>query len=163
MADFTEHVNQSNHNLLFLEKINGFDNCYDWQVTTAFYIAVHFVNAHIASQINHHYRSHVDVDNCLNPFNGNSKCKLSEEVYLSYKKLLMLSKRSRYLCNDKIKTTETRAFFTYDKHLLKAIKNLDNLIHFLNQKYPGKLIKSRIKMRCPGLVQKEIKYIDVLK
>ncbi len=163
MADFTEHITQSNRNLSFLEKINSIEDCYDWQVTTVFYSAVHFVNAHIASQINHHYRSHEDIDNCLNPYKpGDNKCKLTEDIFLCYKKLQLLSRRSRYLCNDKIQNTEQKAYFTYDKHLVKALKNFDCLVHYLNQKYPGKLIKNRIKVKCQGLQQKDLKYIDIV-
>lgn len=163
MADFTEHISQANRNLTFLEKINtNVEDCYDWQVTTSFYTGVHLVNAHIASQINQHYRSHEDVDNCLNPFKGDAKCRLSQDAYLNYKKLQGLSRRSRYLCSESFDNKETRLRLTFDKHLYKAMKNLDALIFYLNQIYPGRLIKNRIKLKCPGLTRDSLKFFEVI-
>lgn len=136
MASFQEHINQAKKNLLFLNTINNeISECWDWQVTVCFYVSVHLVNAHIANKTNQHYRSHEQVNEALNPFKPLSIAKLSEEEYKAYIKLQGLSRRSRYLCSDNLAVKKTQAFFTYDRHLSKAIKNLDRLLNFIKKEY----------------------------
>ena len=164
MSTFAEHVSQANRNLIFLQTINrDVSDCWDWQVTSAFYAAVHFVNAHIVSQIGQHYRSHEDVDKCLNPYGGDIKCRFTEPVYKNYKKLQTLSRRSRYLCSDNFKEDDGRNRLTYDIHLAKAVTNLDAIIIHLNGLYPGNLLREKINIHCEELTRTPLQYFAVIK
>ncbi len=137
MAGFENHIEQAKHNLLFLDETSHFspNEFWDWKVTICFYVAVHIVNSHLAKKIHAHYRSHNDVSNALNPNNPLSPTKVPEEIYLAYKKLQGLSRRSRYLVHDNPKNHAEEKFLTYDKHFAKAIKNLDILIQYITTNY----------------------------
>lgn len=136
MANFDEHIQQARRNLEFLSQINQkVGNFYDWQVTVCFYTALHLVNAHL-SKHNLQYRKHHDVNYALNPDVQLSVSKLPEEEYNSYMALQRLSRRSRYLANEKDNNiASSQAFLTYDKHLAKAVRHLDKLICYFNTKY----------------------------
>ncbi|WP_148660839.1 hypothetical protein [Marinilabilia salmonicolor] len=108
---------------------------WDWKVTICFYVAVHLVNSHLAKTINAHYRSHIDVNQAINPYNELSPSKVPENIYLAYKKLQGLSRRSRYLVHDNPQNHDSREFLTYDKHYAKAVKNLDKLIQYIKVSY----------------------------
>ena len=88
MANFSEHISQAKRNLTFLKSINALENNnWDWQVTAAFYSAVHLINAHLATKADLHYRSHKKVDDAINPYSPLSLTKLNEKEFLAYKKL----------------------------------------------------------------------------
>ena len=136
MPKFEEHIQQAEHNLEFLANINEtIPNCIDWQITVCFYTALHLVNAHL-SKFGHQYRKHTDVQHAINPEVQISPSKLPEDEYVAYTALQQLSRRSRYLVNEKdSKLKETAAARTYDTHLSKAIKHLDRLSHYFSVKY----------------------------
>ena len=129
MASFNEHINQSKHNFLFFEKVINMDktNYLDWCVTICFYVSVHLINAHIAQRANLHYKSHYEVEREINPYNK-SICSLNKFVYLSYKKLSMLSRRARYLLKES--DNNEVAHYIRDEHMIKALKHLDSLITY---------------------------------
>ena len=159
LATYLEHINQANKNLSFLDQINfNIDDCWDWQVTVCFYVSVHLVNAHIADKTDQHYRSHEQVKEALNPYNVLSASKLSEDVYKAFDKLQNLSRRSRYLCNDNIVDKNPKGFFTYDKHLCKALKQLDILLQFVNQHY-GEEFK-KLYVNCIEIKNANLKYFE---
>jgi hypothetical protein len=135
LASYNEHLKQANNNLAFLAQTNtAIAGFWDWQVTISFYVAVHVINAHLAKIANLHYRTHEDVKNAISPYSVVSPAKIPENIYLSYAKLESLSRRARYLCHDDYHNREERAFFIYDKHLAKAVINLDKiLLHFSNE------------------------------
>ncbi len=66
-----------------------------------------------------------------------SACKIPDDTYLAYVKLENLSRRSRYLCNDAASTgtDNSHAFFTYDKHLKKALIQLQIIMSFFSKKH----------------------------
>lgn len=132
---------------------------WDWQVTVSFYTAVHLVNAHIATKVNQHYRSHELVNNAINPFNQVSATKFSEELYTSYMKLQNLSRRARYLCHDDPKNREEKAFLTYDKHFSKSVFHLEKLINFISTEYS--VVFDPINIVCPELRNKGLKYFKI--
>ena len=142
---------------LFLEKIN--EHCkefYDWQVTVCFYSCLHFVNAHL-SAYNLQYRKHKDVKDALNPYSF-SPAKLPEEEYTSYISLQSLSRRSRYLVNEKDGNLKNNnAFFTYDKHLQKSLKHLDKLATYFKDRYKFQL--DAVKIDCSGLNYSDLTFI----
>ena len=109
---------------------------WDWQVTIAYYVAVHVINAHIAKVADLHYRTHEHVKVSINPYNQLAICRIPEDIYLSYTKIEALSRRARYLCNTerRIANNET-AQFTYDKHFAKAIRHLDNLLEYFSKRH----------------------------
>ena len=145
MADFYGHRNQVKSNLNFLQSISSNESkkFWDWKVTVVFYVGVHLVNAHIAKSVDAHYRSHADVDRAINPFHI-SPCKLPENVYLAYKKMQGLSRRSRYLVHDQSKHHSTIAHATIDKHFAKSIKHLDILMQYISSSYGEPFQKSSI-------------------
>lgn len=161
MASFDEHIDQVKRNLYFLTATNQqIANSYDWQVTVCFYTALHLVNAHL-SKFNLQYRKHHDVNHALNPDVPLSISKLPEDEYDAYIALQRLSRRSRYLVNEKDDNLKTlQAFLTHNKHLSKAIRHLDKLLNFFCIKYAIKLEK--IKFSCPGLTAADkLHYFDV--
>jgi len=151
MANFESRIECVKRNLNFLQSVNEHSNEYwDWQVTISFYVSVHLVNAHLDKKADLHYKTHDKVDLALNFANKLSPCRLSEANYLSFRKLRNLSRHSRYLINDDPKNTEDgRGYLTYDRHLTKAIKALDDLMKYVNSEYHEDLPKMEIK--CEGL------------
>lgn len=135
MAEFSEHINQAKSNLSFLKSILDQKDYWDWKVTVSFYVAVHLINAHLANKANLHYRSHDRVDKAINPFYPTSVTKLTEDNYLAYTKLQGLSRRSRYLINEKKSNKSENNHFTHEIHFIRAIKNLDKVLKFINDEY----------------------------
>jgi hypothetical protein len=156
LATFDEHINQAKRNLAFLESINhSVKDCIDWQVTVSFYTALHLINAHL-STFDLQYRKHVDVKNALNPERTLSISKLPEDEYVAYAALQMLSRRSRYLVNEKdSQIGATTAFLTHDIHLAKSVKHLDCLVTFFQNKY--KVSLPSISIKCPDLKSQSLK------
>lgn len=158
MANFDEHIDQAKSNLDFLQSVNSFANGnWSWQVTVAFYVGVHLVNAHIAKIENQHYRSHEKVNDALNPFN-NLSTSFGENEYTAYMILQNLSRRARYLCHhdgDKVGGNE-KAQFTYDVHFTRAIHQLDIIMAFMSDNHGVKFKK--IQLDCIGIKGKTHKY-----
>ncbi|MFA6056760.1 MAG: hypothetical protein WC756_01075 [Taibaiella sp.] len=156
MATYTEHLSQARKNLNYLLQTNEkLDSCWDWHVTVSFYVGVHLVNAYLAEKANLHYRSHVQVSDALNPYSL-SPTKVDESVYLAYKKLQNLSRRSRYLISESPDNEEDRAFGTFDKHFGRSLSHLDTLLKFISSEYQEGFEK--MKMKCPGLSKKSLQY-----
>lgn len=146
MASFQEHLIQANSNLEFLGKINSFCNIYwDWQVTTCYYIGVHFVNAHIAKTADLHYRTHKQVEEAINPYNSIPISNVDEETWIAYKSLRNLSRRSRYLISEKETDNGTNARFTHDNHFRKAVLQLDNILNYFSDKYNIPIPKTKLE------------------
>ena len=134
MASFQEHLNQALKNINVLEQVNNkVTSSYDWQVTICFYSALHLANAHITNKIDEHYRTHGDVDKALNFYSTLNLSKFSEDAYIAYKSLQVLSKRSRYLCSESHSDQSTREHLTFEKHLGKAIRHLHTIQTFFNK------------------------------
>lgn len=154
MPQFNDHIRQADRNLRFLKEINNsISDCMDWQVTVCFYIAVHYVNAHLA-QVGLQYRKHKDVNDAISPYNRASVTKVPEDVFVAYMKLQKLSRRSRYLVNQEDNQLHsTQAALTYYKHLLKAIRNLDVVSAYFCGHY--KLYPTPVPIKCEGLKKGE--------
>ena len=148
MASFEEHIIQTKSNLAFLSCVNQqIKNYLDWQVTICFYTALHLANAHL-SKHGLQYRKHHDVNFALNPDAALSVSKLPQDEYDAYIALQRLSRRSRYLVNEKDMESNA-AFLTYDKHLAKAIRHLNKLLIYFADSYALDL--KPIDFNCPGL------------
>ena len=150
MALFDEHIAQAMSNFRFLETVNrNVTNYYDWQVTVCFYSALHLVNAHLTKH-SLQYRQHKDVNHALNPEVAVSVSKLPMDEYEAYIGLQRLSRRSRYLVNEKDGNVSTeKGFFTYEVHLGRAIRNLDKLMIYFDTKYSLSL--PSISINCAEL------------
>ena len=159
MATFDGHIARATRNLEFLEKTNQTHYEYlDWQVTIAFYSAVHFVNAHLA-KYDMHYQSHVDTKHALNPENKNTPGSIEMSIYESYSLLMMLSRRSRYMSDHKNhKLRVDQAFPTTEKQLSKAIRHLDAIINYFDNLYD--LGIETLELRCAGLTPQGLNKIS---
>ena len=158
MPGSQDHIKQALHNLSFLEKVNSsLPDYYDWQVTVCFYSALHLVNSHL-SHFNLQYRKHKDVKDALSPYSQLSPAKLPENEYAAYVTLQSLSRRARYLVNEKDDNLSSgQAFFTYDKHFGKALKHLNTLMSYFNGRYQLSLPK--IKAGCSDLQYQGLNFI----
>lgn len=158
MPSFNEHISQANKNLMFLQEINSkITGYWDWHVTASFYCAVHLANAHIVKKANQHYRSHDKVGIAINPYTTLNPSKFSEESYIAYKKLLNLSRRSRYLVSDEETNHDTKVFFTSEKHCAKAIRNLDCVIKFFSKEHSYQF--PIIKICCAAFNDNSLEFI----
>lgn len=161
MPAFNDHIEQANENLGFLDYIN--QNCgnsfVDWRVTISFYTAVHIINAHLA-KIDLQYRTHVDVLKQINPKIQLNVAAVGEDIYLAYRKLMDLSRRSRYLVNEKSPGSTTAAK-TYDKHVDKAARHLEVMLKFAKDKLDEDMLKASIK--SDGLNASDFEYLTIVK
>lgn len=153
MPSFEEHITQVSRNLQFLTSINNtVSDCCDWQITVCFYSALHIINAHL-SKFELQYRKHSDVNYAIN-FASFSPGRLPEDVYIAYMSLQSLSRRSRYLVNEKDnKLREEKAFLIFEKHLAKGFRHLDLLLNYFNTLY--KLNIQGGSLRCAEIKRKE--------
>jgi hypothetical protein len=112
---------------------------------------------------NMQYRKHVDVKDAINPKNPKSVAQnsiLPDREYLAYTKLQSLSRRSRYLVNEKDnKLYETNAALTHEIHLGKALRHIDTLIRFLSSKYQFQV--SPINIQCAEIKKGELSFSSV--
>ena len=162
MADFNAHILQGVSNLEFLGSMNqSFPERYDWQVTVAFYTAVHLVNAHLAKSQNLHYRSHEEVKDAISPTTLISLSRIDESPYLAYVKLSNCSRRARYLVCDNPQNKEDRPFYTSEKYLARAIKNLDIVLRYFESKY-GITNIPKIEFRCPRLRSESLSFFKIV-
>ena len=143
MAGFDDHIRQAKSNISVLSEFNQkIENGWDWQVTIAYYVAVHLMNAHLAQKANLHYKTHESVKNAL--YSPTSVAKIPDDIYTAYVKLEGLSRRSRYLCHEDNPAQPHLPFLTYDKHLKKALKNLDKVVGFIAKEYKVSFNKANI-------------------
>lgn len=72
----------------------------------------------------------------LNYTNATSPAKLPEDEYIAYTSLQSLSRRSRYLVNEKDGNLATdKAFLIFEVHLAKALRHLDKLLGYFKARY----------------------------
>ena len=150
MATFEAHVKQAAHNLRFLENTVHAEPVFqDWSVTACFYTAVHLVNAHLA-QHQLQYRSHNDVKHALSPYNKLSIAHLPEDEFVAYETLKMLSRRARYLVNEKNgRLLSEQPALIFDVHLAKALRHLDRLLVYFSGRYPA-CVLPKAQVACRG-------------
>lgn len=162
MASFDEHIDKSISNLAFLQKVNStFPEHIDWQITSAFYVAVHIVNAHLAKCQNLHYRNHDDVKNAISPTNVLSVCKVDEPVYIAFEKLHNCSRRARYLISDDMTNRSEGAHNVSDKYLAKSIRCLDIIIGYFVYTHSIEKL-TPIEIKCERLKNDTFKFFKIL-
>ncbi|MDR3695655.1 hypothetical protein [Mucilaginibacter sp.] len=129
MASFQAHIKQAKKNLKILsETSQKINDCWDWQVTISYYVAVHLMNARLADKLNLHYKTHKDVKIAL--YNEYFACKIPDEIYTAYVSLENLSRRARYLCHEDSEIPNETEYHTYDRHLKKALSKLDIILNY---------------------------------
>ncbi|WP_462267367.1 hypothetical protein [Mucilaginibacter sp.] len=161
MADYQAHINQAKKNLCTLSEISiHTTGSWDWQVTCSYYVAVHLMNAHIASKANLHYKTHEKVKNAL--FADLSPCKIDENIYVSYVRLENLSRRARYLCNDKLdgQSDNSITYLTHDVHFKRAIAQLEMILVYFKDLY--NIAFDTIKINCVGFDTSNFKYFNAV-
>ena len=160
MPDFDAHIRQAKRNLQFLSNINlNITDCYDWQVTTCFYVSVHLVNAHL-SQFDQQYRTHENVKLAINPYTVTSLMKIPENEYVAYTSLENLSRRARYLVNVKdSKLISDKPALIYEKHLAKALRHLDKLLIHFGTIYP--IGMNRYNVKCANINTQELQFFKI--
>ena len=154
MANFDEHIIQAKNNLRFLEQVNTeVGGNWDWQVTVCFYSALHLVNAHVVAKTGKNYLTHGKVAAIINPYTELSVAKLNEDVYNSYIALSNLSRRSRYLINEKAANRDDGdvqvCCITHSKHFKKAIHHLNIIISYLSKEH--KTVFGKTSVSCLDL------------
>jgi hypothetical protein len=156
MADFNAHLTQAKRNCQILKSMNAFvSDSWDWQLTNAFYVAVHVVNGHMAKIDNQHYKSHEAIKNALFAID---KVKVPENVYLAYVKLEQLSRRARYLCSEKKSDDNSISYLTYEVHFAKAIRHLDVVLTYFCGRHKIDFPKS--SLNCVELKGDTLTYFE---
>lgn len=151
MPTLQEHVRRAKRNILFLANTNEkVEDCVDWQITAAFYVALHVIHAHLA-KFGMHPNSHVDVLTVINPERQLSLAKLPPLIFKHYRALYVLSRRSRYMSAGENNKGVTKALFCSEKHLSKAVRHLDALLLFFDKHYEGGFDFDSIDFKCDRL------------
>lgn len=158
MSSYSDHITQGKNNLEFLESVNSqFPEVYDWQVTIAFYAALHFVNGHVKKTMGVYHTTHKDLAQMISPKSRiKTPAQLSENSFVAYEALFILSRRARYLYSEK---QQEKPSFTYYKHLAKAIRHLNTVMEYLDDQH--QIGFKKIKISCSGLKQGELKYFEI--
>jgi hypothetical protein len=159
VPSFESHICQAKRNLAFLEKINvSASDHFDWQVTTCFYTAVHLVNAYLSLH-GLQYRKHVDVKNAINPYSKDAidaNSAFPEDIFVSYKTLEALSRRSRYLVNlkDGQLHNDIEAALTHEIHFAKSLRHLNKIIKYMIK--GNHFTCPKISLNCDGIKAGEL-------
>jgi hypothetical protein len=145
---------------VFLARINEtISDSYDWQVTVCFYTALHLVNAHLA-QNQMQFRRHTDVKHALNPENRTSTTKVAEDTYTAYIALQSLSRRARYLVEERDnRINQDQPAWMYEKHLAKSLRHLDTIIDYFSRKYD--IVWSDVLIKCEMLKNQRLKFFKM--
>lgn len=148
MAQFDEHYSRACSDIEFLEQVNSrFPDRIDWQITVAYYVAVHLVNAHIA-KFSLHYQSHNEIRSAINPHRTIPLAGVSPEAYDDFELLTMLSRRARYLQSEKSPSLAPQAaHYVFDKHFRRSLQMLDTILTYFYETY--KLTLPKITLICP--------------
>lgn len=137
MPSSESHNIQALNNINFLKSIclTYPDKHFDWKITVCFYAALHIVNSFLAKTIDAHYKTHSSTEEALNPFTLNPY-KPTKEVYLAYKKLHNLSRRARYLINEKpeFRSDDAPPCWSSEKFYSRAKTNLSIIVVFFSDK-----------------------------
>lgn len=155
---------QGKSNLAFLTEVNkNIPNNWDWQVTICFYVALHFISAHVVVKTGKNYLSHTSINDAINPTTQLSVAKLDEKTYLAYTKLYQLSRRARYLINENNKQNTGKEIqtcnLTHSVHFKRAISHLEIVMNFIADNYAITFSKSEIK--CGDLNGLSFKNFDI--
>lgn len=135
MADFTNHIAQSKKNIYLLKFLNDnptSDIDKQWQITVAYYSALHLINAFLSDKADLHPNNHHSLKEFIEPSAVNT---IGEDLYASYTHLEMLSRKARYLCDNSGQNSSSKGFISNKKDFQRAIKYLDQVKCFINKEY----------------------------
>lgn len=132
--DSIEYIRKAKSNEVFLADLEAMQSQhYDWRVTVCFYIAVHYMNAHLASTIRGGFCTHEKVKTIAHPESSFVPARVSEKAFTAYLKLQNLSRQSRYLMIGDDETT--KLIHVRDKHLINAQRWLTEVKTFVGNKH----------------------------
>lgn len=133
MASFQDHINQAQRNFNFLSGINETQqDCMDWQVTVAFYTALHIVNAYL-SEYDLHPEDHAEIFYQLDKSNDDARYAIDRKIYYKYRNLFNLSHRARYL-SSRQNRDQSNTLSCTEKHLAQSVKLLDAILLYFAEK-----------------------------
>lgn len=102
-----------------------------------------------------HFNSHEKVKTAISPHSIFTNTRLDEDTYTAFNMLMNLSRRSRYLCHEFGKNPENN-FLIDEKHFIKAFRQLDILMKFIDKHYdvglPVNSINYDFQLKTPNLV-----------
>ena len=128
MPSFTEHIEKVKRNIDFFHSINpNGEECFDWQVTVLFYIAVHIVDAHL-DRFSIHPTTHTERKENLSFDSPRTSRITSQDAWDDYMSLEGQSRKYRY---DKYRGNP--------KQLRKSCNSLESIIHYFDGLYSLKL------------------------
>lgn len=91
MPDKSFHLQRKDHNLEARGFLQSAQQFYDWEITTLFYAALHYVDAYFAgitNTLHQHPKSHMKRQKLVNLYLG--------QIAVEYGKLSKLSENARY-------------------------------------------------------------------
>lgn len=134
MADFDRHIQRVRENMEFLTQIRTLQlRNWDWEVTVCYYVAVHLVNAHLATR-NLHPTTHDETKKYINPQGVFNNQRLPEKVYEEFMFLTNQSRVSRYMHNPGNKDPSESTVIN-EKRLKLALESTNILIAYFNRLY----------------------------
>ena len=93
-----------------------------------------------------YHRTHKDLANAISPAsNIRYPAQVSEDVFVAYESLFILSRRSRYLYNPKAKAVSNLSF-TFSKHLAKAVRHLNTIIEWFDNEHSFRITENSFYM-----------------
>lgn len=163
MRNRDDHVARVNYNLRHLaalSKAAGLDST-DWQITIAFYAALHAVQAKLCSHAGIDINSHKDVDLIISPGSNFTQLKLTSSLYSDYEELLNLSRKARYLYQKASHLPTTTGSFLSNRNLRSALLRLDRLLTHYQQQLSVEFEK--VEIFCSECSQADKSNFKVLK
>ncbi len=159
MANFSDHVSQAKKNIEVLKGLNKDSQFeHEWQITVAYYVALHLLHAFIADKSDLHPTNHNYLKGMIEPGTTFSNTELEDNVYSSYAHLEILSRKSRYLCVGK--ANPEKAVYATNKDFQRSIQYLDKVICFF-EGVCNETIESIDFEICESKYTKELKKFSV--
>ena len=158
MATFIDHCNRAKSNHALFIKLNSENVFLDWQVTACFYCALHLISAHLLKAGSLRCKNHSAIEKHINFQNSNSSYRLSEDDFVSYANLYMLSKRARYMsCEKDGVALDDVTYHISDKHIARAVRDLNRIIVCFENIYSQNLINPS-KINCSRIKLEKLQY-----
>lgn len=96
------------------------------------------------------------------PHHPTSPVKVSEEIYITYRKLEDLSRMSRYLF-DKKKPDSHKASFVTEHHTALAIDYLNTMVVYFSKKYTWEFEKVTLKnAKVTAAIKKSLDFFEIV-
>ncbi|QXN68093.1 hypothetical protein [Microcystis phage Mae-Yong924-2] len=162
MTKREDHIARVNYNLRTLGVLSkaAQQDSTDWQITIAFYSALHAVQAHLSGYPGIDINSHKDLDLIISPESSFSQFRLPIELHADYEELLNLSRKARYLCQKAESAPTLTGSFLKHSNLRKALFRLDRLLTHYQEQLSVQF--ERVKIFCSECSLDDKKKFNVL-